>query len=77
MPIQPPQKSRIKAKAVAKDQPIDWLALWALSLGASAIGISAIAYFTAGDRLGAAFVLTGTAAIIALVLAFSSPPARE
>ena len=77
MPIRPPQKSRIKAKAVATDESIDWLALWALSLGACAIGLSAIAYFTIGDKIGAAFILAATAAIIALVLVVSRPPAHD
>ena len=77
MPIRPPQKTQIKAKAIARHELIDWLALWALSLGACAIGLSAIAYFTIGDKIGAALILGTTAAIIALVLAVSSPPAQD
>ena len=77
MLARPPQKSRITAKAVERHEPIDWLALWALSLGACAIGLAAIAYGTIGDKIGAASILAAAAAIIAVVLAASSPPTRE
>ena len=77
MPARPPQKSRIAAKAVDRQAPIDWLALWALSLGACAIGLAAIAYGTIGDNVGAASILAATAAIIAVVLAVSKPPVSK
>ena len=77
MLIRPPQKTRVRANVVERREVFDWLALWALSLGACAICLSAIAYFTIGDKMGAVFILAATAAIIALVLAVSSPPARK
>ncbi len=69
MPNKLPLKPR--AKAVRADETIesiDWLALWAISLGVCAVVIAAIAFFSAADNVGAAMVLTGTAALIALIL---------
>jgi hypothetical protein len=56
---------------------IDWLALWALSIGLSAIFIAALAFFRANDPRGASYVLFGAAAIIALVLATTSAADRS
>jgi hypothetical protein len=52
---------------------IDWLALWALSLGVSAMFMAALVY-TDGDTLGAAAILAGTAGIIAVALGVSKAP---
>jgi hypothetical protein len=60
-----------RAKSVRIDETIDsidWLALWAISLGVCSVVIAMIAFFTAGDKTGAAFVLIGTAALIAVIL---------
>jgi hypothetical protein len=54
---------------------IDWLALWALSIGFSAIFIAATVFFGDGDAIGATVVMTGAAGLIALVLLFTSAPA--
>src|ERR1700685_3145435 len=53
---------------------IDWLALWALSLAVSALFIAYCAFFGEGDVKGAAAVLTGTAAIMALALGVTKAP---
>src|SRR5262249_6892215 len=57
-----------KREAMAE---IDWLGLWALSLGLCAVVLAAIAQFMSEDRVGAAFILAGAAAIIALVVSGS------
>ena len=69
MPIPPPPKAR--AKAAHKREPIttiDWLGLWALSLGFCAIVLAGIADIMGDDNIGAVFILIGAAAIIALVV---------
>jgi hypothetical protein len=55
-------------------ESIDWLALWALSLGLSAVVLAALAFYGAGDPTGASMILFGTAIIIAMVLGFSTAP---
>lgn len=55
-------------------KPIDWLALWALSLAFSALVMAATAFFVAGDPPGAAAILVGVAAIIAVALGISRAP---
>jgi len=47
---------------------IDWLAVWAISLGVCAIVMAATAFFAAADKIGTVFILIGAAALIALVL---------
>ena len=53
---------------------IDWLALWTLSLAFSALFIAGSVFFGEGDRTGAAAVLVGTAAIMALALRITKAP---
>jgi len=77
MPTRYPTKTRAKAKAVEAKQPIDWLALWALSLAFASIVLAAIAYFTIGDKLGASSILAAAAIIIGLALRASKPPGHE
>jgi hypothetical protein len=72
VPSRLPDRRPSRAK-VAHREP-DWLAVWALSMGVSAAFIAAIAYFSAGDRIGAAWVLLGGAILIAVVLLGSAPP---
>lgn len=56
---------------------IDWLALWALSLGFSAMFMAALVY-NDGDSSCAAAILFGTACIIAVALGVSkAPDARD
>ena len=90
MPIHLPKKPRVKTidapnleRQVARDvtrrrahavETIDWLALWALSLGFSAVVLAALALYGGGDPIGASMILFGTAIIIAMVLWFSIAP---
>jgi len=53
---------------------VDWLAWWTLSLAVSALFIASCAFFGEGDVKGAAAVLTGTAAIMALTLFLTTAP---
>jgi hypothetical protein len=53
---------------------IDWLALWALSLAFSALFIAGCAFFSEGDVKGAAAVLIGAAAIMAVALGVTKAP---
>jgi len=68
MPNKLPLKPRAKAVRATEAQSIDWLALWAISLGICAVVIAAIAFFSVADKVGAALVLIGTAALIAIIL---------
>jgi hypothetical protein len=73
MPNKLPLKPHAKAiPARHSVESIDWLALWAISLGLCAVVIAAIAFFSAADKTGAAMVLVGTAALIALILKASA-----
>jgi len=72
-----PRKPKAKARAVEPIEQIDWLALWAISLGICAVILAAIAYFTVGDKVGAAFIMASVAAIIGLVLHVSESPAQH
>lgn len=65
MPVPLPESPRSKGFA---GPAVDWLALWALSIGFAAAFMAAVVYFTAGDQIGAALVLFGAAAIIGLAL---------
>ena len=60
-------------KQTANIDTIDWLALWALSLGFSAMFMAALVY-NDGDSLSAAAILAGTACIIAVALGVSKAP---
>jgi hypothetical protein len=77
MPTRYPMKTRVKAETVEAQQPIDWLALWALSLAFASMVLAAIAYFSIGDKLGASAILAGAALIIGLALQASKPPAHD
>jgi hypothetical protein len=73
--IKPRAKAILANKSVqASDssRPIDWLGLWAISLGICAMELAATAYFAAGDKIGAAFILVGAAMLIGLVLGASA-----
>ena len=77
MPILRPPKSRANAARTHKRETIaaiDWLGLWALSVGFCAAVVAGIADFMGGDNIGAAFILIGAAAIIALVLYAGAHP---
>jgi hypothetical protein len=75
MPILLPPKQtatgRAKAVRARKREPvpaIDWLGLWAISLGVCAVVLAGIAAIMGDDNIGAAFILIGAAAIIALIV---------
>ena len=79
MPIHLPPKVRAKAVAArrqAANNSIDWLGLWALSLGFCAIVLAGIAYFMIGDNIGASGILMG-AAPVWIVTTGSSARARR
>ena len=66
---------RRNARAKHDIETIDWLALWALSIGFSAMFIAAL---TGGDDpVGASLILFGAACIIAVTLGVSTSPAHE
>lgn len=56
---------------------IDWLALWALSIGFCAAFMAGIVVYNDHDTTGAAAILAGAAGIIALVLLVSEAPKDE
>ena len=75
MPIHLPPNARVKAVPVRREtavHSIDWLGLWALSLGFCATVLAGIAYFMNGDNIGAFGILVGAAAIIAIVVGFAA-----
>lgn len=73
--IQHRPKSR--TEAIDPVRTIDWLAVWALSLGLCAVVLAGIAFFTIGDKNGASLILAAAAGIIGVTLHLSSPPAHE
>jgi hypothetical protein len=74
MPTHTPRKPQAKARAADPTEHIDWLALWAISLGICAVILAAIAYFTVGDKLGAATIMASVAGLIGAVLHLSPAP---
>lgn len=72
MPILPPPKQsavgRVRARKPETVPAIDWLGLWAISLGLCAVVLAGIADVMGDDNIGAAFILVGAAAIIALIV---------
>ena len=85
MPTPQPTKSRAKSigdagRSLGRWQvieAIDWLTLWAISLGICAIVLAGLAFYGGGDSAGAAIILLGAAAIIALVLRTTSAPGKR
>ncbi len=77
MPIQLRPKARADAIRPRKHETIetiDWLGLWGLSLGVCAVILAGIADLVGHDNVGAAFILVGTAAIIAAILHAGTEP---
>jgi len=73
MPNKLPLKPRAKTiRANDSIEPVDWLALWAISLGVCAIVLAATALYVAFDHIGATFILIGTASLIAIILKASA-----
>ena len=77
MPTHTPRKPQAKARAVHPSEEVDWLALWAISLGICAVILAAIVYFSIGDKLGASTVMASVAGIIGVVLHMSEPPGER
>ena len=72
MPIQLRPKARAQtARKRDAITTIDWLGLWGLSLGFCAVVLAGIADFVGHDNIGAAFILVGTAGIIATIVCAS------
>jgi hypothetical protein len=71
MPNQRPLKPRAKAIDRAEIS-VDWLALWAISLGVCAMVLAGTAFLVAFDRTGAVLTLVGSAAVISLILKASA-----
>ena len=71
----------LSAKAAILSRPerwsIDWIGIWALSLGAIALSLAALIYFADCDPLAAAFVLIAFAAILSVVLRESAPTREQ
>jgi len=77
MPIPLGPKARADVVRMRKRETIeaiDWLGLWALSLGFCAAVLAGIAYFLGGDNIGASFILIGAASIITLIVCASAEP---
>lgn len=77
MPIRLPPKARAEVMRTRKREAIasiDWLGVWALSLGFCAVVLAAIAYFMGSDNIGATFILIGAAGIIALIVNTDTEP---
>lgn len=69
MPNKLPLKPRAKTiEARPSVETIDWLAVWAISLGVCAVVLAGTALYVAFDKIGAVFILVGTSALIALIL---------
>jgi hypothetical protein len=60
--------SRELARAHRSGSAFNWIGLWALVIGAVAIGLALLVYNADGDPVAASFVLIAIAAIIGVVL---------
>ncbi len=65
--------ARARPNAAVTEASRDWLDLWALSLGASASAIAAVAYFAGLDAVGAAGILAAAALLIGVMLYSARP----
>lgn len=72
--IRPDVTHRRDARVSSTIETFDWLALWALSIGFSAIVMAAMAFFSADDPIGASSILLGAAIVIAIALGVSAAP---
>lgn len=80
MPIPQRPKARTDVVRTQKRETIkaiDWLGVWALSLGFCAIVLAGIAYFPGGDNIGASFILIGAAGIITLIIRAGAEPEEQ
>lgn len=71
MPVSLPTKARAQMARAREREPVqtvDWLGIWALSVGVCAVALAAVAYFMGGDNIGAALVLVSAVGLIGLFL---------
>jgi hypothetical protein len=69
MPNKLPLEPRAKViRARDSVESIDWLALWAISLGVCAVVLAATTFFVAADKTGSVFILVGVAVLISVIL---------
>jgi hypothetical protein len=72
--IRPDEVSWRETGATHAEETIDWLALWALSVGFCGLVLAATAFYTAEDPAGASMILFGAAAIVTVTLGVSVAP---
>ncbi len=75
MPLPLRRKTRAKAEQARREatiESIDWLVVWALSLGFCAVNLAGVAYFINRDNVGATFILVGAAALMAVIVRFGA-----
>jgi hypothetical protein len=72
--IRPDEVSWREARAAHAEETIDWLALWALSVGFCGLVLAGTAFYCADDPAGASMILFGAATIIAVTLGVSVAP---
>jgi len=60
--------ARVLSKTPSTQLTPEWIGFWALSLGAVAVCVAALIYFTSDDPVAASFVLLAIATIIGAVL---------
>jgi hypothetical protein len=65
-----PFPQSVKAAVLPRSErwTIDWIDVWAFSLGAIALSLAALIYFADRDPVAVSFVLVAFAAIIGVVL---------
>jgi hypothetical protein len=66
--------AEFELRGARTDETVDWLAVWALSLGFCALMLAGIAFFAGADPVGASFILAGGAGIIGVALRASAKP---
>ncbi len=69
--IRPDEVSWRETGATHAEDTIDWLALWALSVGFCGLVLAATAFYAAEDPAGGSMILFGAATIIAVTLGVS------
>lgn len=80
LPPKPTAMGRAKAARARKRETLpgfDWLGLWAISLGLCALVLAGIADVVGDDNIGAAFILIGAAAVIALIVCTDGEPDEQ
>lgn len=78
MPTRLPNENhtRARSRAIEANRLLNWLGVWAISMGFAAIALAAVAYSTVGDNIGASYILMGAAALVAIVLGIAADHSR-